>query len=181
MRITVTPHGDLGRILRLGQRSLTVAVEPGATVGSLLAHLGLGEDEVWIIRHNRQRATASQPLTDGDLLELFAVVGGGERVNRQDAKDAKAAPSDRDTIAETVHLNARVPREIAEGLDRLAKLTGRKKVWHLNEALRAYLAVEMAFVEAVERGRADARAGQVRDFSLYAAEITRQSVRRPTP
>jgi predicted transcriptional regulator len=38
-------------------------------------------------------------------------------------------------MADTVQLNARVPREIAEGLDRLADLTGRKKVWHLNEAL----------------------------------------------
>jgi sulfur carrier protein ThiS len=77
MRITVTPHGDLGRVLSPGQRSLTVELEPGATVGTLLARLGLGPEEVWLIRHNRQRATVDQTLADGDALELFAVVGGG--------------------------------------------------------------------------------------------------------
>jgi sulfur carrier protein ThiS len=77
MRVTVTPHGDLGRVLPSGQRSLAIEVEPGATVGVLMAQLGLGQEEVWIIRHNRQRATAEQPLADGDTLELFAVVGGG--------------------------------------------------------------------------------------------------------
>lgn len=77
MRIIVTPHGDLGRVLTLGQRSLTVEVEPGATVRTLLAQLGLGPEEVWLIRQNRQRATVDQPLADGDALELFAVVSGG--------------------------------------------------------------------------------------------------------
>jgi sulfur carrier protein ThiS len=77
MRILVTPHGDLGRVLAGGQRSLTVELEAGATVAGLLARLGLGPEEVWLIRHNRQRATVEQTLTDGDALELFAVVGGG--------------------------------------------------------------------------------------------------------
>jgi predicted transcriptional regulator len=74
-------------------------------------------------------------------------------------------------MPDTVQLNARVPKEIAEELDRLADLTGRKKVWHLNEALRAYLAAEMQFVNAVEQGRADAHAGKARDFAAYAAEL----------
>jgi predicted transcriptional regulator len=84
-------------------------------------------------------------------------------------------------MADTVQLNARVPREIAEALDRLAGLTGRKKVWHLNEALRAYLAAEMDFIEAVERGRADARAGRVRDFAQYAAELKQRIDQRQMP
>lgn len=77
MRITVTPHGDLGRVLATGQRSLTVDLPLGATVAGLLATLKLGPEEVWLIRHNRQVATVDQPLADGDALELFAVVGGG--------------------------------------------------------------------------------------------------------
>ena len=77
MRILVTPHGDLGRVLAPGQRSLTVDLDDGATVAALLARLALGPEEVWLIRHNRQRATVDQILTDGDALELFAVVGGG--------------------------------------------------------------------------------------------------------
>lgn len=74
-------------------------------------------------------------------------------------------------MSDTVQLNARVPREIAEELERLVNLTGRKKVWHLNEALRAYLAAELQFIDAVEHGRTDARAGRVRDFAAYAAEL----------
>jgi sulfur carrier protein ThiS len=60
-----------------GQRSLTVELAAGTTVAGLLATLGLGPEEVWLIRHNRQRATVEQALSDGDALELFAVVGGG--------------------------------------------------------------------------------------------------------
>jgi predicted transcriptional regulator len=65
-------------------------------------------------------------------------------------------------MTETVQLNARVEKELAEQLDQLASITGRKKVWHLNEALRAYIQ---------QRGRADARAGRTRDFDVYAAEL----------
>ena len=74
-------------------------------------------------------------------------------------------------MSNTVQLNARVDKDIADQLDRLADLTGRKKVWHLNEALRIYIEYETQFIEAVERGRADARAGRVRDFDEYAAEL----------
>ena len=74
-------------------------------------------------------------------------------------------------MSNKVQLNARVDKDIADQLDRLAAITGRKKVWHLNEALRAYIEYETQFIEAVERGRADARAGRVRDFEEYAAEL----------
>jgi len=74
-------------------------------------------------------------------------------------------------MPDTVQLNARVDKDIADRLDQLAAITGRKKVWHLNEALRAYIEYETQFIEAVERGRADARARRVRDFEEYAAEL----------
>ena len=84
-------------------------------------------------------------------------------------------------MSDTVQLNARVPREIADGLDRLADLTGRKKVWHLNAALRAYLAAEIEFIDAVDQGRADAHAGRVRDFAVYAAELKQRVDQRREP
>jgi predicted transcriptional regulator len=84
-------------------------------------------------------------------------------------------------MPDTVQLNARVSKEIAEELDRLADLTGRKKVWHLNEALRTYLAAEMEFIEAVEQGRADARTGRTRDLATYAPELKRRIEQRPNP
>jgi len=82
-------------------------------------------------------------------------------------------------MANTVQLNGRVDKDIAERLDQLAAVTGRKKVWHLNQALRAYVEYEMQFIEAVERGRADARAGRVRDFEEYAAELRQRIDQRP--
>ncbi|PJB95078.1 MAG: thiamine biosynthesis protein ThiS [Nitrospirae bacterium CG_4_9_14_0_8_um_filter_70_14] len=55
-------------------------VEPGATVGDLLARLALDPQRV-VVEHNRtilDRATgASQPLNDGDEVEIVALVGGG--------------------------------------------------------------------------------------------------------
>ncbi len=77
IRITLTPHGDLGRVLARGQRSLTVELPPGATVATLFERLGFGLDEVWLIRHNREIVKREQPLADGDTLEVFAVVSGG--------------------------------------------------------------------------------------------------------
>ncbi len=74
-------------------------------------------------------------------------------------------------MSETVALSTRVDRELSEQLERLAEATGRKKVWLINEALRAYLAAETAFIAAVEEGRADAQAGRVRPFEEYAAEL----------
>lgn len=74
-------------------------------------------------------------------------------------------------MSETVALSTRVDRELSEQLERLAAATGRKKVWLINEALRAYLAAETAFIAAVEEGRADAQAGRVRPFEEYAAEL----------
>ncbi|PIQ06979.1 MAG: thiamine biosynthesis protein ThiS [Nitrospirae bacterium CG18_big_fil_WC_8_21_14_2_50_70_55] len=55
-------------------------MEPGATVGDLLARLALDPQRV-VVEHNRtilDRATgASQPLNDGDEVEIVALVGGG--------------------------------------------------------------------------------------------------------
>jgi predicted transcriptional regulator len=74
-------------------------------------------------------------------------------------------------MSNTVQLNARVDKDVADQLDHLASVTGRKKVWHLNEALRAYIAYETQFIEAVERGQTQAHAGMVRPFEEYAAEL----------
>jgi predicted transcriptional regulator len=84
-------------------------------------------------------------------------------------------------MAATVQLNARVPKEIAEEPARLADLSGRKQVWHITEALRAYLAAETEFITAVEQGRADARAGRTRDFAEYAAEARQRIDQRSMP
>ena len=82
-------------------------------------------------------------------------------------------------MSDTIPLSTRVERELSEQLDRLVELTGRKKVWLVNEALRAYLAHEAEFIAAVEDGRADAQAGRVRPFEDYAAELRQRLSQRP--
>jgi predicted transcriptional regulator len=56
-------------------------------------------------------------------------------------------------------------------LDALALATDRPKAWHLERAIRSYIESEAAFIEAVQRGRAQARAGEGRDFEDYAADL----------
>lgn len=56
-------------------------------------------------------------------------------------------------------------------LDALAMATDRPKAWHLERAIQTYIAIEAAFIEAVEEGRVDAHTGRVRDFEEYAAEL----------
>lgn len=56
-------------------------------------------------------------------------------------------------------------------LDLLATVTDRPKAWHLERAIRMYIESEQAFIEAVARGREQARAGEGRDFEEYAAEL----------
>lgn len=77
-------------------------------------------------------------------------------------------------MAETVQLSARVEKDLADQLDQLVAQTGRTKVWHLSAALRAYVQAEIAFVAAVEAGRADARAGRVRSLEDYRADLTQR-------
>lgn len=45
-------------------------------------------------------------------------------------------------------------------LERLASFTDRSKSWHIERAVKAYIADELAFIQAVEKGRADIAAGQ---------------------
>lgn len=81
-------------------------------------------------------------------------------------------------MSDMVALSTRIERELSEQIERLAEVTGRKKVWLVNEALRAYLAAETAFIAAVEEGRADAQAGRVRPFEDYAAELKQRLAQR---
>lgn len=67
--------------------------------------------------------------------------------------------------------SVRLDDTITQQLDALATATDRPKAWHLERAIRTYIESEVAFIEAVARGRAQARAGEGRDFEEYAAEL----------
>ncbi|HMA36145.1 MAG TPA: CopG family ribbon-helix-helix protein [Chloroflexia bacterium] len=60
-----------------------------------------------------------------------------------------------------VSISAKVPEELSRQVDRLAAATHRNRSWVVEEALRAYLAQELAFIEAVEEGLRQQEAGEV--------------------
>jgi len=52
-------------------------ITPGVTVGAIVSELALTEEEVGVILINGRHSNLDQPLTEGDILSLFPLVGGG--------------------------------------------------------------------------------------------------------
>jgi sulfur-carrier protein len=52
-------------------------IAPGSTVGAIVSELALTEEEVGVILINGRHSNLDQPLTEGDILSLFPLVGGG--------------------------------------------------------------------------------------------------------
>jgi predicted transcriptional regulator len=65
----------------------------------------------------------------------------------------------------------RLEDQLTADLDTLVALTERPRNWHIEQAVRRYLAEERQFLEAVEEGIAAARAGKVIPHSAVVAEL----------
>ena len=52
-------------------------IAPGSTVGAIVSELALTGEEVGVILINGRHSNLEQPLTEGDILSLFPLVGGG--------------------------------------------------------------------------------------------------------
>ena len=76
-------------------------------------------------------------------------------------------------MSPSVQVNIRVPNELVEKLDTIAQATGRKRPDLVHYAIREYVEGELQFIEAVERGREQARAGLGRDLEDVSAELER--------
>jgi len=76
-------------------------------------------------------------------------------------------------MPKSVQVNTRVEPDLAEQLDMLAKATGRTRPNLVYQAIRSFVESEIEFIEAVERGRAQARAGQGRDLDAVNADLER--------
>ncbi len=68
-------------------------------------------------------------------------------------------------------LSVRVSAEVKDKLDRLAAGTKRTKSFLAAEAIEAYVARELAIVDAIEVGLADVRAGRTVSQDEVEAEI----------
>lgn len=74
-------------------------------------------------------------------------------------------------MSTSTQVNVRVPGELVEKLDIIAQATGRKRPDLVHNAIREYVESEIQFIEAVERGRAQALAGLGRDLATVNADL----------
>jgi molybdopterin converting factor small subunit len=77
--VTVRLHATLRRQTEQGmQDRLELELEPGATVASVMAKLGIREDdESVMLVVNRRMVVTDQPLADGDEIGLMPAISGG--------------------------------------------------------------------------------------------------------
>jgi predicted transcriptional regulator len=83
--------------------------------------------------------------------------------------------------AMTVTLSARVPEDVRDQVDTLAKALKRDRAWIVEQAVRRYLADETQFIAAVAQGRAEIAASHfvahedvIADLDAIEAEIDPQ-------
>ena len=80
-----------------------------------------------------------------------------------------------------ITISARISEELGRQVDRLAAAANRNRSWVVEEALRLYLAKEVQFLEAVERGIEAYKRGDVLDHAEVVAlfEQRRQLEQQP--
>jgi molybdopterin converting factor small subunit len=77
MHVKVELLGDLRQYAKDGGKSIEVEVEEGATVGELMAQLGVSEDAVWNAALEGKLVYPADPLTEGSALLVFPPLAGG--------------------------------------------------------------------------------------------------------
>lgn len=75
--IRARAHGNLRRFFPGGREEADFTVPDGSVVADLLRHIGLPDEEVWLVSVNGRLAEAEQALADGDVVHVFAPVAGG--------------------------------------------------------------------------------------------------------
>jgi thiamine biosynthesis protein ThiS len=78
MQVTVKLYGNLKRHMPDKKEIASVELPPGTTIAALLARLGVPDSDVWMSALNDTVVSASTELHDGDVLEIFEPVGGGQ-------------------------------------------------------------------------------------------------------
>ena len=78
----------------------------------------------------------------------------------------------------TKPISLRLDDQLAGQLATIAALTDRPKTWHIEQALRDYLARETAFLEAVDAGIRAEEAGDMVDHAVILEDMRARRERR---
>ena len=89
-------------------------------------------------------------------------------------------------MAETTTITVRIPIELRDKLDRLAKAMERSRSYVAVEALEIYARYEIEILDGIEEGIADFEAGRfktheqvVEEMDQYFAELSKNSQPKP--
>jgi predicted transcriptional regulator len=74
----------------------------------------------------------------------------------------------------TITIHVRISEELDRDLGMVAVATGRSKAWLIAEALKSYVGMAKAFVEAVEEGIKAADESRLVDHESVVAELERR-------
>ena len=77
-------------------------------------------------------------------------------------------------MTKEITISTRVTEEIAEKMDRLSEQLGRTRAWVLHEALQAYIASELEFIDAVQDGLNDLAQGHMVNHDEVVADWSRR-------
>ncbi len=78
----------------------------------------------------------------------------------------------------TKPISLRLDDQLAGQLATIAALTDRPKTWHIEQALRDYLARETEFLEAVDVGIRAEEAGDMVDHAVILEDMRKRRERR---
>ena len=70
-------HGFLDRHSPASSECLSLQLPTGARAGEALDRLGVPRGAVGLLLVNGQRSDTDKPLSDGDRVEIFPLLGGG--------------------------------------------------------------------------------------------------------
>ncbi len=103
--VTVYPHGELTAYFGRTRGGVRAAITPGMSIRDLLAALNVPVDEVWLCSRNGVQAAPDEPLSPGDVVEIFSPVAGGQtafhasgfgfHVRRRGDRGTRPEPSER--------------------------------------------------------------------------------------
>jgi sulfur carrier protein ThiS len=77
MKVTVRLYAELARRVAGGQRQIEAELPAGSSVQDLLTQLAVPDEPAVIVGRNGSLANGSDPLVDGDRIELMTQMEGG--------------------------------------------------------------------------------------------------------